>query len=108
MPFYDPAQVPPKELAPGVTLRVVWGEKVMLSLVEMKPGSVVQLHTHPHEQAGIVLEGEFEFQIGREKRLLKKGDIYFVPSGVEHGAPRVPVLARALDVFSPPREEYKR
>ena len=108
MPFYDPSRVRPKTLAPGVTLRVVWGDKVMLSLVEMEPGSTVQAHTHPHEQAGIVLEGEFEFFIGKEKRVLRKGEMYLIPANVEHGATRVPVLTRALDVFSPPREEYKQ
>lgn len=106
--FPDPAKAHRRMLAPGVTLSVVWGEKVMLSVVELAAGSEVPLHTHPHEQAGIVLDGEFTFAIGGERKLLRKGDVYLIPGGVEHGIPPLRAAAKALDIFSPPREEYKR
>ena len=61
---YDPNDVKQRELAPGVMLRTMWGEKVMLSVVEIDANSEVPMHEHPHEQAGMVLEGEFDFTIG--------------------------------------------
>jgi len=57
---------------------------------------------------GIVLSGKFELTIGEESRLLKEGDAYLIPSNVEHSARALENQARALDIFSPPREDYKR
>ena len=104
---FDPSQLKRRELAPGVTLRTVWGDKVMMSLVEIAPGAVVPTHTHPHEQAGIVLQGEFDFTIGGETHRVRQGDMYVIPGGVEHGVVGSEGWSLALDIFSPPRDEYK-
>ena len=105
--FYDPSEVKRRELAPGVTLRTMWGDKIMMSMVEIAPNSVVPNHTHPHEQAGMVLQGEFEFTIGGEKKWMKQGEAYIIPGGVEHSLVGSDGWSLALDIFSPPREEYK-
>ena len=105
--FFDPSEVKRKELAPGVTLRVMWGDKIMMSVVEIAPGSEVPNHAHPHEQAGLVLQGEFEFTIGGETKRLRQGDAYVIPGQVEHSLVGSDGWSLALDIFSPPREEYK-
>ena len=105
--FYDSSQIPRQEIAEGVTIRTMWGEKIMMSLIECAPRSVVPLHTHPHEQAGTVLQGEFDFTIAGETRRLGPGDSYVIPGGVEHGLVGLDGWALALDIFSPPRDEYK-
>ncbi|MBM3947427.1 MAG: cupin domain-containing protein [SAR202 cluster bacterium] len=105
--FPDPAKAHRRELAPGVTLSVMWGDRLMLSVVELAEGSQVPMHSHPHEQAGMVVEGAFTFVIGGESRLLRKGDVYIIPGGVEHGILTLKAPARALDIFTPPREDYK-
>ena len=105
--FYDPSEIERREMAPGVGLRTMWGEKIMMSLVEIAPSSVVPAHSHPHEQAGLVLQGEFDFTIGGETRRVKQGDAYVIPGGVEHGLTASDEWALALDIFSPPREDYK-
>ena len=79
----------------------------MLSVVELEPGSIVPMHSHPHEQAGIVLEGEFDLTIGGETKRVRKGDMYIIPGGVEHAAVTGERKAVALDIFHPIREEYK-
>ena len=48
--FYDLERIGSKELVPGVMLQAIWGEKVMLSRVDIAPGAEVPLHDHPHEQ----------------------------------------------------------
>ena len=106
--FRDPAQVERMELAPGVMLRAMWGDKVMMSMVEVAPKAVVPNHTHPHEQAGLVLQGEFEFTIGGETKRVRPGDAYVIPGGVEHSLVASDGWSLVLDIFSPPREEYKR
>jgi quercetin dioxygenase-like cupin family protein len=105
--FYDPAERTPKEIFPGVVSRTFWGEKMLLSLLELEPGCVVPLHSHPHEQVGILLEGEFEFTIGGETRHVKAGDIFVIPGGVEHTLTVGDKPVRALDIFSPVREDYQ-
>lgn len=107
MYFFDEADMKGRSIAPGVDIKVVFGEKAMMSFVDLAPGSSVPIHSHPHEQMGVVLEGEFEFIIGDEKRIVKKGDTYVIPSNVPHGVIVGSVPSKALDVFSPPREEYK-
>lgn len=97
-----------KELAPGTTASLSWGKNIMLSMVEIGPGCVVPMHSHPHEQAGIVLEGEFDFTIGAETRRVKAGDSYIIPGNVQHGCAACAGRALVLDIFSPVREEYTR
>jgi len=105
--FYDSSEVKRKEIAPGVNIRTMWGEKVMMSVVEIEPHGVVPNHSHPHEQAGIMMQGEFDMTIGGETRRLKQGDAYVIPGGVEHSVVGTEGWSLALDIFSPPREEYK-
>ena len=45
------------ELAAGVSGRPLFGAGAMINLIELEPGAVVPLHSHPHEQLGIVLRG---------------------------------------------------
>ena len=104
--FTDSFESERKELAPGVTLRILWGEKVMISLVECAPHSVVPNHSHPHEQAGVVLQGQSDMTIGGETKRIKPGDAYVIPGGVEHSLVADDGWSLILDVFSPPREEY--
>jgi quercetin dioxygenase-like cupin family protein len=106
--FIDWNSIEPQHLSPGVRIRTPYGEKVMLSLVEIDAGWVVATHSHPHEQAGIVLEGRMRFTIGEETRILTAGESYLVPPNVPHRAEAVDGPVRALDVFSPVREDYAR
>lgn len=107
MAVYNPADRAPKELFPGAVTRTFWGEKILLSYLDLEPGSFVPPHSHPHEQAGIVLAGELEFTIGGETRIVKTGELFIIPGGVEHSVKVGDAPARALDIFSPVREEYK-
>ncbi|GIV76097.1 cupin domain-containing protein [Litorilinea aerophila] len=107
MYFFTPEERESKELFAGITARTFWGEKMLLSLVDLPAHSVVPPHSHPHEQAGIVLEGELTFTVGGETRTLRPGDMYVIPGGVEHTVVAGDQDARALDVFSPVREDYK-
>ena len=105
--FYDPKDQSGRSPAPGVTLRPIWLERLMMVRVEIDPRAEVPLHTHPHEQGGIVLEGEADMTIGGETRTVRAGDGYLIPGGVEHAVVGNDAPSVFLDVFSPPREEYK-
>ena len=83
--FIDTSDIERKEAAPGLVIRTFYGERLMISLVESPPHASPPPHSHPdHEQAGMVLSGEYEMTIGDERKLLKPGDAYVIPPGVEH------------------------
>lgn len=106
MYFVEEENMSTKSIAPGVSIAVAGGERAQMSFVTLTPGSQVPLHDHPHEQMGVVLEGEFVMVIGEESRTIKTGDKYVIPGGVRHGVTEVMVDSVALDIFSPPREDY--
>ena len=107
MAVYKQTKINGKELFPGIIVRPVWGEKIMMMLVDIAPNAEVPLHSHPHEQAGRVLSGSFWLTIDGKEHLLHEGDHYVIPSGLMHSAKGTETPSLALDIFSPPREEYK-
>jgi quercetin dioxygenase-like cupin family protein len=92
---------------PGVELRSASGENLMISVVNLEPGSVVPDHSHPHEQMGYLISGHLEFTIGGQTRLLGPGDQWRIPGGVAHRVVAVGGPAVAIDVFHPVREDYR-
>lgn len=107
MAFYHPQTRVVKDLMEGVHARTFWGEHLMLVVVDLDAHAVIPTHSHPHEQGGIVLQGDLEFDIAGEKRLLQPGDIYIIAAGVEPNVKVGAQPARVLDIFHPVREEYK-
>jgi quercetin dioxygenase-like cupin family protein len=92
---------------PGVDIFTTTGEKMMLSFVEFQPHAVVELHSHPHEQMGLLLEGELTFTIGDEEHLVRPGQMWRIPGDVPHKAIAGDEPVKALDVFCPIREDYR-
>jgi quercetin dioxygenase-like cupin family protein len=105
--FCDAAGREKKVLAPGIVARTFWGEKMLMSLVDIEPGAALPLHSHPHEQHGTIMAGVLHMTIDGETRALTAGDIYVIPGGIVHGAEAGPEGAQVLDIFAPVREEYK-
>jgi quercetin dioxygenase-like cupin family protein len=106
MPFIDIDSVKPLELIKGCRMRTPYGEKLMLSYLEMDEGAVVPLHWHPHEQGGMLLKGKMELTIGEEVRVVGAGSMFIIPPNTPHKAVAVDGPAVVLDVFSPVREDY--
>ncbi len=96
-----------KPLFEHIKAGLAWGEKLMFSLVTLEPGGEVPSHSHPHEQAGICLEGEFELEVDGERRVVRPQEMYLIPPDVPHAARALRVTCKTLDIFAPPREEYK-
>ena len=97
----------PVEMLPGVVRRTLTeGERMMLIEVTLQQGAVVPLHTHPHEQIGYLASGRLLWELGDERRELAAGDSWLVPSNVPHQVTALEPSV-AIDVFSPPREEYR-
>jgi unsaturated pyranuronate lyase len=99
--------VRPFLLAEGVAGQPLFGELGMLNLIEFEPGAIVPLHSHPHEQLGLVLRGMQALVVDGVPHELGPMEGYVLPGGVEHSAYSGPDGALVLDVFSPVREDYR-
>jgi quercetin dioxygenase-like cupin family protein len=78
----------------------------MMVEFRLTTGTVVALHSHPHEQAGYVVSGRVEFEIDGKVQVLAPGDSYAAPAGAPHSA-RCLADAVLAEVFSPPRDDYR-
>jgi quercetin dioxygenase-like cupin family protein len=96
-----------RQIFPGVEIHAISGEGLMLSLVDLEPGSVVLEHSHPHEQMGMLISGRVEFTIGGVSKILGPGDMWRIPGHVPHKVRTLDGPAVALDVFHPVREDYR-
>ena len=105
--FLDREDCSQHNIFPGVDIFTAAGEKMMLSYVEFQPGAVVEPHSHPHEQMGLLLEGQLTFVIGDEQRTLSPGQMWRIPGDVVHSATAGDQPVKALDVFDPIREDYR-
>jgi quercetin dioxygenase-like cupin family protein len=105
--FPTPQECAHHTIFPGVTIATCAADKMMLSLVEIQPGAVVAEHSHPHEQVGMVVEGRAIFFVGDEEQTLSKGDMYRIPGNVKHRVVALDELVKALDIFTPIREDYR-
>ena len=97
-----------RALGPGISTRIFSGEQAMVSIVSIEPNAVGTLHHHPEEQWGVLLDGSAIRYQGDEEFAVKKGDFWRTPGGVPHTMRAGAEGARVLDIFSPPRTEYKK
>ncbi len=105
--YFDPQRLEARELVPGVTAKLIWGEKIMMGIIEFVPNAVVPMHDHPHEQCGRVLSGSAWFELdGEEPTLLTAGEHYVIPGNVGHRVEATDEGCVALDIWSPIRDEY--
>jgi quercetin dioxygenase-like cupin family protein len=77
--------VEPHALFPGVQLRAIGGEQLLLCHVTYEPGTSVRRHSHPEtEQVMWIIDGELRMTVDGETRELGAGDVAVVNRGVEH------------------------
>jgi quercetin dioxygenase-like cupin family protein len=81
------------------------GERILVTLMNFKEGQSVGTHSHPHEQAGYCIEGRFELTVGGVPTVIEPQDTYVILGDTPHSY-RILEDALAVEMFSPPREEY--
>ena len=108
--FVNPADAPRLTQMPGIETTVLTGlhgEKMMMVLNATLPGHTVPMHSHPHEQIGMVYAGKAALRMGDEECVAQKGDFYCIPANVPHGNTCIgdePFVM--LDIFYPVREDF--
>ena len=90
------------EMSPHIHTSGFTGEQLMVTHLLFEVGAVGALHAHPHEQLTIVLKGELEITLGKERKVLKAGEAISIPGNVIHGVLAV-TETELLDIFTPVR-----
>jgi quercetin dioxygenase-like cupin family protein len=104
--FIENDDIPWEEVETGIHRKVMaYDDKLMLVKVRFEPGRIGSLHQHHHSQITQVESGLFEIEIGGQRKVLKKGDAYYIPPDILHGAECIEAGV-LIDVFSPMREDF--
>jgi quercetin dioxygenase-like cupin family protein len=94
------------DLGAGIKRKIMaHNEAMMLIKVAFEPGAVGTLHQHPHTQASYIAKGVFNISIDGKTQRLSAGDVFFIPSGLEHGVICIEA-GELVDVFNPAREDF--
>ena len=87
-----------RQLVEGVELStLVHGEKTLMGQFKIAKGSEVPMHSHPHEQTGIMISGKLRFNVAGEIFEAETGDSWCLPGGVERRMRRGPRGRRQRD-----------
>ena len=104
--FQFEQEIPWEDVGNGITRQIFgYDEKVMLVKAKFVKGGVGTMHQHPHSQVTYVDSGVFEMTIGDVKKIIRKGDGYYVPPNVLHGCVCLEA-GMLIDSFSPHREDF--
>lgn len=105
--FITPNDVEQIEMLDGIHRRTMaTTDEAMLCQFFLEAGSNVPNHNHMNDQVGYIVSGQLEMTIGDKVQVLSAGDSYAIPGGVYHSAKAIEDTV-AIDVFSPPREDYR-
>ena len=106
--FYRWDDMPKERLSETLDRRLITGDRIMISHVYLKKGSIVPRHSHENEQITYILEGGLRFWIGPDESQVidvLAGEVLHIPSMVQHKAEALEDTLD-VDVFSPPREDW--
>ena len=108
--FPDLKNAPQITQRPGLKTTILTGldgEKMMMVLNATLPGHTVPIHSHPHEQVGMIYAGKALLRIGNEEKIVEKGDFYCIPANIPHGDTCLGDESFVmLDIFYPVREDF--
>src|SRR5687767_584158 len=105
MPFIDFKTKRKVKFFEGITGFLHHSDSITFAHITLQKGAIVAEHHHIHEQWTHVIEGEMEFVIGGEKRLLRPGMAAFIPSNAVHSAVAA-TECKVIDCFMPVREDF--
>ena len=106
--FYRWDDMPKEKVSETLDRRLITGDRIMLSHVYLKKGSIVPRHSHENEQITYILEGGLRFWIGPDESQVidvMAGEVLHIPSMVQHKAEALEDTLD-VDVFSPPRQDW--
>ncbi len=106
MAFVELSTIEAKEIVPGFSARFVHSDNITMAYWDIKAGSSLPDHSHPHEQIANVTEGEFKLNVDGESRVMTPGQVAVIPGNIPHSGTAI-TDCKIIDVFYPLREDYK-
>ncbi|HEY1358725.1 MAG TPA: cupin domain-containing protein [Thermoleophilaceae bacterium] len=106
--FSQLESISPHRIWDGVSARVVEGERLTFSVIELAPSITVPAHQHENEQIGMVVQGAMSFTIGEETQEVGPGSAWAIPGNVPHTVTTGPEGVVVLEAFAPPRADWER
>jgi quercetin dioxygenase-like cupin family protein len=79
------------------------GEHAQLIWAKFEPDGNYPMHSHPHEQISVMLQGRMRLTVGDEVEEIGPGDMWYAPANVPHGGELLsgdPVVF--VDIYAPP------
>jgi len=109
MNFFGEADLKHEIVEGNVRRHIYTADNLQVVIYHFPPEKVFPVHKHDiHEQMGFLFEGKMGFKVGDEERILKPGEFYRAPIGVEHNAWTLDEPSILIDIFSPPREDLAK
>ncbi len=106
MAFLNLHELEGKEPFPGFKGRFVHSENMTFGYWEVEAGGLLPEHSHAHDQITAVIEGQVQFTINGETKVLGPGSVAIIPPKATHSG-RTITRCRVIDVFYPVREDYR-
>lgn len=106
MPFLDFNATPHLKIINGIHGAIHHSDRLTFGHITLEKGAVLPEHHHVQEQWTHVLEGELEFTLAGETRILTPGTSAHIPSDVPHSAYAL-TRCKVIDAFLPVREDFK-
>ncbi len=105
MPYIDFNSKQKVDIWEGIHAALHHSDQLSFAHVTLDRGCVVAEHSHIHEQWTHVIEGELEFNLAGEIKLLTTGMCAFIPANVPHSAKAL-TECKVIDCFLPVRQDF--
>ncbi len=101
-------EIPPEQMNPAMVRQAFHGDHLTVARISLLKGAVVPAHQHHNEQITFLLSGRIRFLLqGGRELILEAGQMLRIPPMASHGVEALDDGTVAMDVFSPPREDWK-
>lgn len=98
--------IPVEHTAEGIQRQMIVGQNMTMCRFRFAPYVVTDVHSHPHEQMTLVIQGRVKFTISGEVHIAIPGDVFHFPPHNRHGATMLEEEVVLIDIFSPVREDF--
>ncbi len=75
-----------KEVAPGASMKILWGEETGPhgEMTKFVPGFDAGMHTHTHDARIVVIKGAYLYKDAHGEKRVGPGDFLVIPGGTKH------------------------
>lgn len=106
MKVHDFDSAPPRLLVPGYVGRYIHSDQITQGRIDIEAGALLKEHSHPHEQWTMLVRGSFELTVNGVAHLMTPGQVIYVAPNELHSARSI-TACQVIDVFHPPRDDYR-